>query len=168
MRLITFITLLFIGLCFPQLTNAKKANDHEEKFNHYMGVGAGLTTGNGLSYRYIPDNFGAQLTFSPYIKENSTIYNLGLTFIYRLIKADITNFYIYQGNRYYYSKTKQYNPDNSVETENIASYFNNGVGIGIEFILLERVSINIMGGYAAFDNFQEIDFTGEAALYYIF
>ncbi len=50
-------------------------------------------------------------------------------------------------------------------TEN---YFNVGVGIGIEVTLAKRVGLNLMTGYAAYDNFNKLNITGEAALYYKF
>ncbi|MFW5793201.1 MAG: hypothetical protein ACOCWC_02875 [Bacteroidota bacterium] len=164
MRL-SIIAFIVLFSSFQITSHAKENQDNNEKFKHYLGVGAGLTTGHGISYRFWPEVFGAQLTFAPYKDANSINYNIGFTFLFKIIKTDITNFFIYQGNRYFYEKHEAY--DNSGE-ESISSNLNNGIGIGIEFIIWDRVSFNIMGGYASYDNFDKINFTGEAGLYYIF
>lgn len=43
-----------------------------------------------------------------------------------------------------------------------------GIGIGIEIIILKRISFNLMGGYAGYDSFERIGFTGETGLYFKF
>jgi hypothetical protein len=46
--------------------------------------------------------------------------------------------------------------------------FNNGLGIGIEFILLKRISFNLMGGYGAYRDCETLSLTGETGLYFKF
>jgi len=38
----------------------------------------------------------------------------------------------------------------------------------VEFIIAKRIGLNLMGGYAFYDNFSQINFTGETALYFKF
>ena len=61
-----------------------------------------------------------------------------------------------------------YNSPEGTTEEVINHRMNNGIGIGIEFIVFKRISLNIMGGYAFKDNFKNIGLTGEGGLYYMF
>jgi len=61
-----------------------------------------------------------------------------------------------KSNRGYYDAPS---PDNS---------FSTGIGIGIEFIILKRISFNLMGGYAGYHTFEQIGFTAETGLYFKF
>lgn len=157
---LAFVFFMHISL-YGQETASAKDNT---QFKHSLGVGAGLTTGYGLSYRYVPNKFGIQLTTALLKNDYNTDFNLGVTFLYKLIEAEKTNFFLYQGNMYYFNRY-QYEDYYPEET---SSYLNNSLGIGIEFIILKRVSFNLMGGYAFLDNFEQIGFTGETGLYFKF
>ncbi|MFZ4400235.1 MAG: hypothetical protein ACOYO1_09390 [Bacteroidales bacterium] len=159
MRSLILIPLLFLSLLLG--TNSVKAQDDNE-CKHGLGVAAGFTTGYGLSYRYIPKKFGGQLTFAPYMDKNRAMYSIGLTFLYRLVENESINLFLYQGNQYYYNKDKTTNP------EDVNKYWNNGIGIGVEFIFQKRFSFNVMGGYAGYENFNSINFTAETALFFKF
>jgi hypothetical protein len=131
------------------------------KFNNSLGVAAGFTTGYGLSYRYWPKKLGIQVTFAPYSDKYEAHTSFGVAFLIKLIETNKTNFFLYEGNHLLF------NTDKYIErSHNISSY--NGVGIGIEFIILKRISFNLMGGYAGMDNFERIGFTGETGLYFKF
>jgi len=138
-------------------------------FNHSIGVGAGFTTGYGLSYRFWPKKIGAQATFAPFKDESSFQFNIGVTLLYKLIETEKTNLFLYQGNEWYYKNYEltYYGNTGPVEKRE-QDYFHNSIGIGIEFIILKRVSFNIMGGYASYENFSRIGFTGETGLYFKF
>jgi hypothetical protein len=136
------------------------------KFKNSLGVAAGFTTGYGLSYRYWPKKFGVQITFAPYSNDYESHTSIGVAFLLNLIETDKTNLFLYQGNHLLISKYKGQYWDNYRTSNDIASY--NGIGIGIEFIILKRVSFNLMGGYAGFENFDRIGFTGETGLYFKF
>ena len=137
------------------------------KFKHALGFGAGFTTGYGLSYRFIPDKFGVQANFAPYLDKYRASVSFGITFLYKLIETKNVNLFLYQGNHFYYHKEKYLDsyPNDSYQVD---KYFNDGLGIGIEFIILKRLSFNLMGGYAGLENFNRISFTGETGLYYKF
>ena len=47
-------------------------------------------------------------------------------------------------------------------------YMNNGLGFGFEIIIEKNIGLNLMTGYAFYDNFNEINITAETALYYKF
>jgi hypothetical protein len=57
-------------------------------YENALGVAAGWTTGYGLSYRFQPNKFGVQITFSPYKDSQTTQYSAGLTFLYKLIETN--------------------------------------------------------------------------------
>ncbi|MES2780939.1 MAG: hypothetical protein V4651_13690 [Bacteroidota bacterium] len=138
-----------------------------------IGCGAGFATGYGLSFRYVPNKFGAQVNFAPYKDTETERYSIGVTFLYTVIASQITNLYIYQANHYYYNSqtTYVYNPNVPDQQEKIRStesYVNNGVGFGIEIIMAKRIGLNLMTGYAFYNNFKQLNVTGEVALYYKF
>ncbi len=67
--------------------------------------------------------------------------------------------------------TYTYDPNTNLQVEDIRKteqYFNNGIGFGIEIIMAKRISLNLMAGYAFYDNFRKLNITGETALYYKF
>ncbi len=173
----TFIQYLIVSslmLSILQLNAQDSINKIQENYQFGVGGGAGFTTGYGLSFRYVPKRFGAQINFAPYKDKNETErYSLGVTLIYMLMQNKITNFYLYQGNHYYYNSEiiTIYNPnipDHEEKIRNTDRYFNNGFGFGIEIIMARRIGLNLMAGYAFYNNFQQLNVTGEMALYYKF
>lgn len=134
------------------------------KYKHALGVGNGFTIGHGLAYRFLPNKIGFLTTFAPLYNESKTTISFGLSFLYKLIETEKTSLFIYQGNQFTHESYKyiSYSHQKKVNT------FNNGLGIGVEVIILKRISFNLMGGYSAYENFQRIGFTGEAGLFYKF
>lgn len=169
---IFFINNIASGQGLNQETN--------EKFKHSIGAGAGFTTGYGLSYRFMPGKFGGQINFAPFHNDEIDRYSAGLSLLYVLIESRTSSFYLYQGNHYFYNSQMVYywepkDPEPFPIPEPMyykrrttEAYFNNGLGIGIEFVLLERIGFNIMAGYAFYRNFEQLNFTGETGLYYKF
>lgn len=144
-----------------------------KKLKYGIGGGAGFATGYGLSFRYIPEKFGAQVNFAPYVDNTTSRYSVGATFLYKLNENNTTNVYIYQGNHFYYNSQliEEYDPNNPgipIKNRVTDSYLNNGVGFGLEIIFVKCVGLNLMAGYAAYKNFQQLNVTGEMALYYKF
>jgi len=172
-KLLLSVLFTLLILTNPLKTNAQENTNQEEHFKYGIGAGAGFATGYGLSFRYIPKKFGAQVNFAPYKKDETERYSLGLTFLYNLIESRYTNFFIYQANHYYYNSemVSVYQPNPPYNHEFVRqteSYFNNGLGFGIEVIIAKRIGLNLMSGYAFYDNFRQINVTGELALYYKF
>lgn len=173
-RLITAI--IYIGLLanMPQVLGQDKVKENKESSSkHGLGAGAGFTTGYGLSYRYTPNKWGAQVNFAPYKDNETERYSIGLSFLYKLIENTNTSLYAYQGNHYYYNSQMQYvydpiAPLNETYKRVSEGYMNNGLGFGIEIIIAKRISFNLMAGFATYSNFSNINLTGETALYYKF
>ncbi len=165
--LVTFLSFLSASI-FGQ-TKSDAVNNNSIKYKYALGAGVGFTTGYGASFRFTPNKFGIQTNFSPIYNQNNTQFSIGLTFLYTLIESEKTSFYLYQGNHFNYdSYHPDYTPYYYYDNSRVTQKFNNGVGFGIEFIILKRVSLNIMGGYAFYDNFEELSLSGEAGLYYRF
>ncbi len=173
MRRLFFQILLFFTCIILSGQDGEQLKQPRE-FKHSLGVGAGWTTGYGISYRYFFKKYGIQATFAPYSDHNTTQFSSGLTFIIYLINAENTNLFFYQGNHFFYSKDKYYYgggmyiSGGDYNSEYVDQFFNNGFGIGIEFLIVNRVSFNLMGGYAGYENFDKISLTGETGLYYRF
>ncbi|MBK6264272.1 hypothetical protein JKA74_04425 [Marivirga sp. S37H4] len=166
-----FVVSLLISMQIHAQDSDSLSSQNEYKFG--IGAGAGFATGYGLSFRYIPEKFGGQVNFAPYKDKETERYSFGVTFLYMLIESNSTNLFLYQANHYYYNSEISYlynpgMPNNQEETRYTEGYFNNGLGFGIEIIFVKRVGLNIMAGYAFYDNFQQLNVTGELALYYKF
>ncbi|MCX6350316.1 MAG: hypothetical protein NTX03_00465 [Bacteroidetes bacterium] len=138
-----------------------------------IGGGAGFATGYGLSFRYLPKNFGGQINFAPYKDASTERYSVGVTLLYMMIKSRVTNLFLYQANSYYYNSqmVPVYDPNFPNKNDMVRQtegFMNNGLGFGIEIIMVKRIGLNLMTGYAAYHNFQQLNVTGEVALYYKF
>jgi hypothetical protein len=161
--------LLFSLLFIVSLTgtiSAQSDSTHKKVFKHSLGAAAGITTGYGLSYRFWPHVVGVQLAFAPTSNYSQTKVSAGLTFLFKLVQTDKANLFLYQGNHFFYYKDKYYSYWNG--NHPASHYLYNGIGMGIEFIIVKRVSFNLMGGYAAYDNFNRFSLTGETGLFFKF
>jgi hypothetical protein len=140
------------------------------KHKHALGAGAGFTTGYGLSYRYTPSKFGVQVNFAPYKSESIVRFSTGITFLYNLLTTENTVLYLYQANHYYtYSNSAAYNSNNNLyDKKEEEAYFNNGLGFGFEILIVKNIGLNLMTGYALYQNAKNYNVTGETALYFKF
>lgn len=171
-----FVSIILLALIIVNNANvyANSDNDNKETANEFpiykksLGFGAGFTTGYGLSFRYTHRKYGAQINFAPNKSEYEDKISLGITFIYNLYQSKGLNFFIYQGNHYLYEHIKFGYGWPMTPSSMTSHNFYNGLGIGFEFVFAERLSLNIMGGYASHKNFQSISVTAETALYFRF
>ena len=159
-----------------EASNTAKA---DKQLNNAIGVAAGMTTGYGISYRRYVQNFGLQLTFAPYKKSDDYSsderIHFGFTFLYNVVKNNWSTLYVYQSNYLYWRKENYkymtghwQQPPTEVEVTNISQEWNHGIGIGMEFIIARAISLNLMGGYGAFEDFNNYGLTIEGGLYYKF
>jgi len=164
--LVAISCLLFT---FPLKSNAQEVPETTKpvRLKHALGMAAGATTGYGLSYRYNPSKWTIQTTFAPIMTDYSNRVSLGISFLYYLAENNHTSLFLYEGNHFLYNKSKN---DDYYYTfpEPVEKFWNNGVGIGIEFIIFKQVSFNLMAGYGFYDNFSQLNVTGETGLYYKF
>ena len=143
--------------------------------NNALGVAVGATSAYGISYRRYIKRFAIQGTFAPFKTETNTQFHAGITFLYNLVENRRSNFFIYQSNYYRYNKEENgrwvSDPsqfDYGYYEDLTEEWWNHGLGVGFEFLIVRVVSLNLMGGYGAYQNFENIGFTGEAGLYYRF
>ncbi|MBI5539900.1 MAG: hypothetical protein HY951_07575 [Bacteroidia bacterium] len=156
----------------------KEINTHEKKYSKAIGLGAGFTTGVGLSYRYFPKRYGVQVTVAPYYRDygKEAFISGGLTLLLSLEEAKSYNVYAYFGNHYFYSKLNStystYDPIlgyNNYSTKTVTkNTINSGIGIGGEIHAQKRITLNLMVGYAQYNSFEDLFFTAEAAIFYRF
>lgn len=165
----TKIIATIIGLLIAQFSIAQDSTELTlPKFKHGLGAAAGFTTGYGLSYRYHLPKYRFQVTFAPIIDENSTDISLGLTAMYNLIDANKTTLYLYLGNHYLYNKYSWYDyTTQGYDDEHIDTDIYHGIGFGIEGKIWERLSVNLMGGYAV-KNYSQVHLTIEGGIFYLF
>ena len=174
MKTIKTIALTTVLALFSVSSNAQmKLNNPEEKSEHALGVALGMTTGYGISYRYSPSKFSFQLAFSPYKTEREYKFVTGLSFYYKVVDNKKVDFFVYQANelileeRYVGFYDPYFGPISQGKIEN-HDHMNHGIGFGFEFLIKNRVTFNLMGGYGAFENFNTITPTIETSLFYNF
>ncbi|OFX62213.1 MAG: hypothetical protein A2046_00890 [Bacteroidetes bacterium GWA2_30_7] len=151
---------------------------HLKKYKHSIGIGAGATTGLGISYRYFPKKLGFQFNFVPFYEDygSESFVSTGLTLLYNLKETEQSAFYAYFGNHYlhntYGNNVNLFNNNSryyDYDKPNLQyDFYNSGIGMGLEFSTKKQVTLNIMLGYAQYNTFERLFFTAEAALYYRF
>ena len=162
------ILSILLVASFGMQAQSKTTNTKKESFKHGIGVGAGFTTGNGISYRYMPEKFGIQTTLGFLATQDDQYMSAGVTFIYKIVDAQFSDLYLFQGNSLLYNKyVDTYTEDNYDYSETTNS-INNSIGFGVEITLLKRLSANFMIGYASYNAAETITVTGETAFYYKF
>ncbi len=173
-----FVLIVLSLISVLSVVSAQEQNEEYsyKKSKHAVGFGAGYSTGIGITYRHSFNKFGVQLAGFPYVSDNHTSYNLGLTFLYNFIQTDKSIFFLYQGNRFYYDDSDDvYFIGNATEiiyynSQSIERELVNSLGLGYEFLVYDRIGLSFMGGYAFsakdYDS-NSLSFTGEfSALYH--
>ena len=169
--LLTLMVVLFFQLSI----NAQESANGQEKYKHFLGLAAGFTTGYGVSYRYVPDKFGVQITLAPYYSknDNSTV-SAGITLLQKIKEANDHRLLLYFSNSVFYRKTFNagyystiYPPTYYPASSSSTSSYNTGVGLDLQFFNNESPFVfDLMTGFGSFDSFKIITFTGEVGLYY--
>jgi hypothetical protein len=122
----TFIFLLLI-VCL----NSFSQETIQKKYKSAIGLGAGYTTGMGISYRYFPKNIGVQFNFIPLYQDYGKSYfiNLGATLLLNLKENERNSFYFYWGNNLMYGKDMIYKFDPIAALDYYIQYQQNGRNI---------------------------------------
>lgn len=172
-NLATLILLTLISaLAFGQELTEETFENSNKELKHSVGGTAGAANGFGLTYRYWPGDFGVQATFGPVVEEDRTWISSGVTFLYSIARTKHVELFVYQGNHFLFEEDdyNRYDPwtGQSYSGLEIERTFNTGVGLGVEFIFLERINFALMAGYTAIDSFEELRITIGAGLYYNF
>lgn len=185
----TLLTLVFLGIFSlsniaqeqPKVEKSEKT-EHQKLYTQSLGIGAGFTTGLGVSYRYFPKKAGFQLNLAPYYENygKEAFISAGLTFLFNLAENKYNAVYAYFGNHLLHTSFQKnkdeyvYNPLTqqfeyfTENTTKVRDIINSGIGLGFEFSTKKRVTLNLMGGYAQYNTFERLFFTGELALFYRF
>ena len=158
LSLLTIIILLFSSNLYSQ-------DNREEKTSnvvHSVGAAAGFTTGYGLAYRATKDKLSLQVVFSPMKSDYESTYSTGITFMYVIDKRKYTDLFLYQANHYFYHSSEY-----GYDQKRIKSQINTGLGLGMDFRIVDPFSFNLMLGYASFDSFNKLGLSIEMSLFYV-
>lgn len=178
-KLLFLLPIILLSLNMKTFAQVKTEFASSPRLMHSIGIGAGFTTGYGLSYRYTPSELGFQINFAPYKTKTNEQYSFGVSFLYELIKLKSTALSIYEGNHFLYKRDKAaqiyggYNippyyinpPVYGTVTE---SHWNNGIGFDLSAYASDNVTFELMAGYAFYADFTEINATIEGAFYFKF
>lgn len=139
-----FLLLVFMlccGISYAQESVNDGSQTNLSPYTHYFGLGAGIMSGVGLSYRYWPKPWGLQVNCIPVVNQNTIYTSIGLLGLYLINDAQWSRFFLYFGGSYTYNQYK----DNSriVYKQNFAYL---GGGIGMELVLFDHFGLDLMGG----------------------
>lgn len=136
------LTVLFVVVFSTKSIYAQEETIKKQNYGtkHSLGLAAGLSTGVGISYRYIPKRFGVQLTASTFWNSQFEVIDGGVTFLYKLKSKPKSMLFLYQGNHAYASTNVMYEQPTEL-------MIMNGLGIGIELVMLKSIGLNILGGF---------------------
>ena len=110
-----FIFVIFSNTFAQDTTKNNKS--FKQLYKWGVGIGAGFTTGYGVSIKYQPRKDGIQLNFFPYI-DNGTGQKLvctGLEYNHDLWDGHYANVYLYFASSYTYYKHNEYNYYNNCQ-----------------------------------------------------
>ncbi|MDA3820096.1 MAG: hypothetical protein PF590_06540 [Candidatus Delongbacteria bacterium] len=154
------------------------SDNKENYFIHGVGGVWGNTTGKGLAYRHRVNDFSVQLAFMPIVRDMKYDFEIttGLTFMYKLSDAKYVDLFVYQANQHRYLTESSWNcspgeicpsvvPWWPVEKKH---YYEASIGFGFDFLLWNRLSLNLMLGYAAKENFTKYLIEPGAGLFFKF
>jgi len=159
---ISVLVLIFIGT-FPEIY----AQDKQPEIKYGIGAAAGFSTGYGLSFRYWPSVWGVQTTFAPYYDEYGATISYGLTGLRLIEDAGWVRFFGYVSQHLFINQYNDY--ETNERKTNITGI--TGIGPGLEFIIKQRLGINVMFGFGLFLDNEDMlmsNLTGEAGIYYRF
>jgi hypothetical protein len=146
------IVILFSGRLFGQ--SLSDSSQGVNNIEHHIGLQANGTGDMGLiyqlSYRLFYKNTGVNFEVYPFFSDYLNEYNLGLTFMYRFYQKEKVELLIIQNNYYFKSDeyiTAYFYPN---------GYFNNGLGIEVDFIVKHDFNINLMFGGSSYQNAESI------------
>lgn len=145
-----------------------------KKLKHFIGAGAGFSTGYGPTYEMQISRFKLQATFTPFKTEKLTQHSIGLTPKIVFFKQGAFDIFAYQGNHYLHKietetiKIDEWDFDaqeykTRKETKN-NSFLNNALGIGMTVGADSPFNWQLMGGFRSKNGFEEIGLTIETTL----
>ncbi len=172
-RVLLLAALLFILASSLIAQEENDTSNNQYDYRHAVGANIGETTGKGLVYRYSFDKFSAQVGFLPVITDFNTDSDVSgsLSFYYRIKEYKNINLKLYQGTEYQYTRGYEYSdigyypPVGHLKTHH---YINTSLGFGIDILLGNRASINLLLGYTAIENFAQLKVKGEAGVFFHF
>lgn len=141
-------TIAFIFLLTPRFFAQE-----ERKSKHYIGYNIGAFTGVGLTYRYLPKNFGFQSsTFFITNRNGHKYYNHSLSFIYRIKEWQESDFLLFIGGQGLKSWIQRPLGVN-IQNVNHDIYFDYsiGSGIGINLFKKKKFNFSVLMGYVFMD-----------------
>lgn len=87
----------------PEFGSEKKS------LNHSLGLHAGLSTGQGFSYRYFPNKWGVQVTGIPIFNGNNGYYtSSAISILYKIKEHKKVDLFTYLGNHLIFERYQSY------------------------------------------------------------
>lgn len=139
------LVLIFLclspGLILAQRYVIRDTTSKKMSFkSHFIGLNAGITTGLGVSYRFMPSRNGFQVTVLPIIDPERTYLSLAATYLREIKKMALSRFLFYASNHY-----------TNMLIRDDRFVYNCALGVGWDYNFYEDFNGNFMIGYAGLD-----------------
>lgn len=163
-----YFVIVFIGLTTVMFSNKLSA----QKSRWSLGFNAGHVTGVGPAFKYTNNNWAAQLSFMPLVRDKDTDFNVrtSIALFYRISDGDRIDLYLYQANQHRY--LSQYLVSDCYlgcsGYHQKAHYYDTSLGFGFEYEFTKNIALTIMTGYTAMENFTKASIGLESSLMYKF
>lgn len=146
------------------------------RFRHELGLSLGTTSGYGLGYRLWSGRIGGQIVGAPFKNTVISAYNVGMTFLYYLVRTNIFQFLLYQSNQYInsneYFSNNLYPVSRYYGSSFRNRYWSHGIGMGFEIYRpVEKANplgITFMTGLGSYRDFTAANLTAEISVMYKF
>ena len=175
------LALIFSTVLFASIAQETSSlNTEPSPSRHALGLHAGVSTGQGFSYRFQPNKWGVQITGIPIFNGDNGYYaSTGISILYKIKEHEKVDLFAYFGNHLIFERYQEYiyqDPWQDPWVEPELTYatsrrYNVAVGAGINVHLWSVLDLSLQAGYglSTFNNFPLTTvFAGEIGLYYKF
>ncbi|MFZ6052475.1 hypothetical protein [Halocola ammonii] len=167
-KLVLLLTMLAALSSISQAQTINQKETTEPILKYQAGAFAGISQGFGMSFRFWPEKFGTQFTFTPVVDEYFELYSLGFSLLHWVSKGEKIGLYAYQGNHLLVDIDRDIRePDGSKRTRWDNQYYC-GLGFGAQINLVTRFKLDITTGFVAMNNFQRLRTDLGIGLFYEF
>lgn len=146
---INLIIILLITCLVSGKAQEPKYNEKKDLV-HAIGVNVGMTSGVGLSYRYMPKALGAQVTLGYLGNPSSSYISTGGMLLYKITEGKHSQLNLYTSAHLLKNNYIRFN-ESGTHTETMLNF---GVGISVDLKITSRTSLSGNVGYGAYDKME--------------
>ena len=139
---------------------AKTTKEFKEPSGHAIGLILSMSNGKGLAYRYWKNKVGAHISFVPFVNNERSFYNTGLSLYCKIREYDLGTLFLHGGVEYQYETQKEYFYSPTQPDRNYYTVTSNGLNIGVGpglHVLQKYISLDVFVGYGVYSQNKSTD-----------